>query len=75
MYVGVYLGAFLRRYDVNVLDWVSKSPDRNPIEHLWDELDKRVRRLQIPQRNLVEHEQVLVRKYSAIDQAYIRPYS
>ena len=28
---------------VEVLDWAAQSPALNPIEHLWDELERRLR--------------------------------
>ena len=35
---------FLQGEGINVLPWPAFSPDINPIEHLWDYLDQRVRR-------------------------------
>ena len=34
---------FLNTNNVDVLDWPSMLPDLAPTEHIWDELDRRVR--------------------------------
>ena len=39
---------FLQDRNVSVLSWQAKSPDLNPIEHVWDLLDGRVRARAIP---------------------------
>jgi transposase len=39
---------YLEQNNINVLPWPSKSPHLNPIEHIWDQLDKRVRQRQPP---------------------------
>ena len=42
---------FLANNNIVPLDWPPYSPDLSPIEHLWDELDRRVRR----RRNTPQH--------------------
>ena len=35
---------FLAQNNIQVMDWPPYSPDFSPIDHFWDELDRRVRR-------------------------------
>uniref|UniRef100_A0A674C3D8 Tc1-like transposase DDE domain-containing protein n=1 Tax=Salmo trutta TaxID=8032 RepID=A0A674C3D8_SALTR len=44
----------LQDRNVSVLPWPAKSLDLNPIEHIWDLLDRRVRARAIPPRNARE---------------------
>ena len=37
---------YLQQQQMNILPWPAKSPDRSPVEHLWDVLDRRVKRRQ-----------------------------
>ena len=65
---------FLANNNIVPLDWPPYSPDLSPIEHLWDELDRRVRRRrntpntlgQLLTALLEEWENIRMRKINAL---------
>lgn len=59
---------FLQTNNITILPWPSKSPDLSPIEHLWDELNRRQPTFQSLQ-NLV---QALQAEWTNIPQQLIR---
>uniref|UniRef100_A0AAZ3QEQ4 Tc1-like transposase DDE domain-containing protein n=1 Tax=Oncorhynchus tshawytscha TaxID=74940 RepID=A0AAZ3QEQ4_ONCTS len=59
---------FLQDRNVSVLQWPAKSLDLNPIEHVWDLLDRRVRARAIPPRNVRELAGALVEEWGNISQ-------
>ena len=62
---------FLNKNDVQVLDWPPYSPDLNPIEHLWDALDRRVRkRVNVP-NNVAQLQLALIQEWNNIPQRTI----
>ena len=64
---------FLRRNNVQVLPWPSRSPDMSPIEHLWDELDRRVRKNLHP-RTLPALARALEREWQNIPANVVQRY-
>ena len=67
--------AFLAANNINVMDLTSRSPDCNPIEHLWDELYRRVKKQPNPPRTVQELEQSLVNQWAGIPQNFIQRYT
>ena len=62
---------FLAAKRVQGLDWPPLSPDMYPIEHLWDELDRRVRARRQPLRNINELTNALINEWNNIPQQVI----
>ena len=61
---------FLTEEEVPVMPWVPYSPDQNPIEHLWDELGRRVYA-----RNPASRQALIIclqEEWEAIPQAFIQ---
>lgn len=63
---------FLRNAGINVMEWPSRSPDLNPIEHVWDVLGRRLRQVRNPPQNLQELGAMLVQIWRRIPQAVFR---
>uniref|UniRef100_A0A8K9UQ62 Tc1-like transposase DDE domain-containing protein n=1 Tax=Oncorhynchus mykiss TaxID=8022 RepID=A0A8K9UQ62_ONCMY len=59
---------FLKDRNVSVLPWPAKSLDLNPIEHIWNLLDQRVRAKYTPPRNVQEHAGALLEDWGNISQ-------
>ena len=63
---------YLEQNNINALPWLSKSPDLNLIEHLWDQLDKRVRQRQHPPQTLDQFRQMLQQEWRTIPRNNVR---
>lgn len=62
----------LQQAGIQTLDWPSRSPDLNPIEHAWDELGRRLNNGQHTPTSLAELQQALVREWNGMPQYVIR---
>ena len=65
---------YLATNNVQVMDWPSSSPDLNPIEHIWDLLDQRLRNVQNPPQTVAEIRQEVVREWNMLAQPEIGQY-
>lgn len=60
------LQAYLEEEEIEQLPWPPYSPDLNPIEHLWDALDRAVRKRRVQPTTLVELENALVEEWDEL---------
>lgn len=64
--------AYLEAESVNTIPWPARSPDLNPIEHIWDQLGRRVYAMEPPAQNLQQLEARLHQEWRRITQQQIR---
>ena len=64
--------ALLTNSNVAVLPWPSKSPDLNPIEHIWDDLGRHVRQGQPQPQSFQQLVNALQDEWNNIPQQAIR---
>lgn len=59
---------FLRRSQISVMQWPARSPDLNPIEHLWDHLKRKVRSRDPAPSTLQELQTAVIEEWGLIPQ-------
>lgn len=63
---------FLRERQIQVMDWPAMSPDLNPIEHVWDKLDRCIRKRPVPPQTLQQLSEALLEEWDNLPQQDIR---
>lgn len=64
---------FLQGNNVRVLDWPPRSPDLNPIENIWDEVDRRLRELPV-QLDLAQLDRDIHQVWQGLPQRFLHDY-
>ncbi|PZC74838.1 hypothetical protein B5X24_HaOG207102 [Helicoverpa armigera] len=62
---------YLRDVNITVMDWPARSPDMNPIEHMWDEEKRRVRARQPFAQTMQELKTAIEEEWEMIPQNFI----
>ncbi len=64
--------AFLDEHGISHMEWLPKSPDLNPIEHLWSQLKRRVNKRVRSDTTLDDLADIFIVEWNATDQNRIR---
>ena len=64
--------AYMQAQGIPTLDWPSRSPDLNPIEHMWDELGRRLRQRQNQPQNVRQLGIALQQEWNNIPRRCVR---
>lgn len=62
---------YLQEVGIPVMEWPARSPDMNPIEHMWAELKRRIRARTTPPSDLQELQVVVREEWDAIPQDFV----
>lgn len=62
---------YLADIGVRAMDWPARSPDLNPIEHMWDELKKRIRARVPTVSSIQELKDALIEEWNNISQDFV----
>ena len=64
--------AFLDQQDVEVIDWPARSPDMNPIEHVWDQTSVWIRDMDDPLSTVAELNNAVRQAWAAVRPGRVR---
>lgn len=70
-HVAAVVRQYLHEVGIPVMEWPARSPDLNPIEHLWDELKKRIRARANTAKNLQELKVAIEEEWDGIPQDFV----
>lgn len=63
---------YLNEVGIRTMEWPALSPDLNPIEHVWDELKRRVRKRDPPPATIERLKSALIEEWQDISQEDIK---
>lgn len=63
---------YLEEAGISVMEWPARSPDLNPIEHLWDELKRRIRGRNPAPETLLQLREAIEEEWAGIPQDVVK---